>query len=304
MPTISAVVRLIIWIVSGVFSIIFLFLTFAVEPNIAYYVRRLFGQKRGKPPNQRPLGLWIIIFISGLTGILGSAIAASAPALDSPTTATMTPSSIVSDGSSNSTTSVPVTLTTIPNLTITPALTRILSLQGECEPQPSPTNMPCLYKATTPSSDTPHEIAYYLFGSNTELADKYTGAIYELLRNENGYWGGTSVGIRIDDENVWVIVPYINETRDIEYYHEYLNRKFEICTVDGERPCLYVVSEITNEYGINNYETIARYFSNLAQCVRQANRVIFKNSNSYPEQVKVIEDDVVLVIPVAMKNCE
>ncbi|MCH7723276.1 MAG: hypothetical protein IIC76_08080, partial [Bacteroidetes bacterium] len=86
-----------------------------------------------------------------------------------------------------------------------------------------PTNMPCLFKLTK-YINTPHLAAYSLFGSNAELADKYTGAIHELLRDWRGYFGGTSIGIRIGYEDaVWVIVPDINEVRNIEYYNEYFN---------------------------------------------------------------------------------
>lgn len=257
---------------------------------------------------------WIYLILICVVGLVLAAfgLADTPPQLPPPTE---TPPPISTIGPAPSTTPKPISevviviLTATPTSTPTPTLapTRDLSLQGECSPQPIPTNMPCLFKLTK-YINTPHLAAYSLFGSNAELADKYTGAIHELLRDWRGYFGGTSIGIRIGYEDaVWVIVPDINEVRNIEYYNEYfneyLNLKYEICTNDGKPPCLYVVSEITSDRGINNYETIASYFSIVSECILEANRVIFTNGKNYPDQVPEIENGLVLIIPRGKEGC-
>lgn len=200
------------------------------------------------------------------------------------------------------------TATSEPNSTLipsalshTPTSTRKLSHNGECAPKKNPTNRPCVYIMIPNTSDTPYEIAEALFGDDIELTAKYASAIYELLRNVDGYWGGTTRG-NFGISQGRILVPLIDEVRDLEYYQEYLG--YEECVVpDGDFPCLYVVSEETKEDKINDYRSIARYFDNHENCVIKANEVLYTNSTNYPDQVIKLEDGVVLIIPTALEEC-
>lgn len=78
-PPISDVQRIIIWIITGVFSILSTLLLLVLERNIGSRIRRFFGQHKGKPPTERPRELWWTFFVSLLFVIIGTAIASSAP---------------------------------------------------------------------------------------------------------------------------------------------------------------------------------------------------------------------------------
>lgn len=261
---------------------------------------------RGRPPAPKSRILWGVYFVSITIVVFGAAVASSAPEKVAPTPAYKVTNSIQPTDSTTLTVipspTIVLTASGIPSLIPTYTPTRHLSPQGECQPQPVPTNMPCQYEAVTPDTDSPYEIAQYFFGNETELVKKYASAIYELLRSKGGYYGGTTDGSASLSRRGWVIVPSLNEVRDFEYYHEYL--QYELCNDDGIRPCLYVVSDITEIDRVNDYESIALFFGNTPECIRLANKVVFRASVNYPDQVLIIEDGVVLVIPVALTDCE
>lgn len=74
--------RTIVWIITGVASLLVVLISLIIERNIAYFIKGLFPKlrsSRGKSPAAKPRILWLVYAISALVVIVGTAIASSAP---------------------------------------------------------------------------------------------------------------------------------------------------------------------------------------------------------------------------------
>jgi hypothetical protein len=71
-----------VWIITGVGSLLVVLISLIIERNIAYFIKGLspkLRNSRGKSPSPKPRTLWFVYVISALVAILGTAIASSAP---------------------------------------------------------------------------------------------------------------------------------------------------------------------------------------------------------------------------------
>lgn len=115
MPSISADIRTFFWVIAAIAGVVSAIIGNELAKNVIYWLSR-----RGRPPANRPLLVWIIFFSTTTITIFFGALAANAPAspknVDNILVATVTP---------NPATSIPVTLTNTPIATTTPVLFRV-----------------------------------------------------------------------------------------------------------------------------------------------------------------------------------
>lgn len=79
--------RTIIWIITGIGSLLVVVFSIILENNIGYFLRGLFPQlrnSRGRKPSPKPKILWFFYTVFTLIVILGTAIASSAPEIGTP----------------------------------------------------------------------------------------------------------------------------------------------------------------------------------------------------------------------------
>ncbi len=88
MISISAELRTIIWIITGIATVSFAIFSIVLETNLSYLVRKVFPQLRregGRPPTKKPFILWMLFTISAAVLIIGTALASALPESHSPT---------------------------------------------------------------------------------------------------------------------------------------------------------------------------------------------------------------------------
>jgi hypothetical protein len=92
MPAISSELRGIIWVVTGIATVIFGILSFVLEPNLRYLVRRIFPKlwkKGGRPPAKKPGPIWLVYIVLVIMMVMGTASASTLPYSEPPLAKTL-----------------------------------------------------------------------------------------------------------------------------------------------------------------------------------------------------------------------
>ena len=78
MQLISTTLKIVLWSIVGVATLVTAILGIVLEPNLAYIVRKIAGIK-GRVPTKRPLWIWILFWFSSAGVIFGTAVASTLP---------------------------------------------------------------------------------------------------------------------------------------------------------------------------------------------------------------------------------
>jgi len=258
MPALTSETRLIVLIIAGIAGLLLTLVTFALEPNLRYWVRRLILRPVGRTPAKKPPILWALFCLLAILTIGASAFAASAPAPSWPPTPSAPGAAVATQPDREP----PFTEGTSPSEpTPSPVGPSPHPTAQPSSPQPNPTptlsyipvgfcdqsNPPCLYLPAPGES-------WQTVARNTAFND---ACRWPEIANLNRHTDGSyrTIGSFLARAGIFVPIP----DRSAEYvpmqrYNDGTQRLIPTCQLSNgayDLPCTYTITEDDGASALN-----------------------------------------------------